>query len=71
MADELKDDDITESVNDDEEVAADAGTVVLAMAAWCPAARSCFLFLSDGPLCRGRRGGKEGGGEGACEEGRE
>ena len=40
VADELEDDDITESVNDDEEVAADAGTVVLARAAWCLAACS-------------------------------
>ena len=40
MADELKDDDITEAVDDDEEVVADDGTAVLARAAWCLAARS-------------------------------
>ena len=39
---------------------------VLARAAWCLAARWRFFSLSDGPRCRGRRGGEEwGGGAGA------
>ena len=41
--------DITESV--DEEVAAGAGSDVLANTTWCLAARSLFLFLSAGLEC--------------------
>ena len=71
MEDEVDDDKITEAVGDDGEVAIDAGTAVLARAAWCLAALSLFFFLSAGPRCRGRRGGNEGGGEVAEEGGRE
>ena len=35
VANECDDDDITEAVDDDEEVAEVAGAAVLAMAAWC------------------------------------
>ena len=35
VRDKGDDDDITEAVNDDEEMAESAGAAVLAMAAWC------------------------------------
>ena len=39
--------------------------VFSAWAAWWRAARWRFFSFSAGPRCRGRRGGEEGGGEGA------
>ena len=67
LAHELEEDEITDAVDEDEHVAADTGAAVLAMAAWFWAARSQFFSLSAGK----RRGGDEGGGEGAEEVGRE
>ena len=51
MAAESEVDEIDESVDVDEEVAAGAGMDVLAMSASCLAARSWFLFLAVSPQC--------------------
>ena len=57
-------DEISESVDADEELAADAGSDVLARAAW-------FLSYSAGPQYISRSGEVEGGGEGVGDRWRE
>ena len=59
---------ITGAVAEHAEAAEVTGAVVLARSAWWRAARWRFFSFSDGPRCRGRRGGE--GGKGADGGGR-
>ena len=57
----------TEAVADEAEI---SGAVASTRAAWWRAARSRLRSLSEGPRCRGRRGGWGGGGDGVGKVGR-
>jgi hypothetical protein len=56
---------VTEPTTEPVEGVEDAVAAVLARSAWWRAARCRFFSFSDGPRCRGRGGGEEGGVEGA------